>query len=212
VSNSTANGALCTADENLGITTLVVWLLMWQVTWGVTTFRTVRQPLVSADRPGGLLGCRLESGLEITGGAQRARSRGQIGHAGIEASREQRMLQMSPMPVQNSPQSRARAQNRVRHLTRGVVVVAAGATAVIGIVVAREHPGSSTVPPTSDTTTTTKAATGGSSNVNSNGSTTTTTTTSGSSSSGTSSSSNDHSSAPSSSSSSSTVTSGGTSR
>ncbi len=56
---------------------------------------------------------------------------------------------------QYSPPARARAQARVKGLTRAVIVVAGGATAFIGVVVAREHPGGSTGTKTPSTVTTT---------------------------------------------------------
>ena len=44
---------------------------------------------------------------------------------------------MSRPPEPHSPESRARAQSRLRGLTRGAVLAATGATAVIAVVVAR---------------------------------------------------------------------------
>jgi len=43
-----------------------------------------------------------------------------------------------------TPQSRAKARSRLRTLTRGAVLAATGATAVIGVVVAHDHSGAST--------------------------------------------------------------------
>jgi hypothetical protein len=100
----------------------------------------------------------------------------------------------------STPQTREKAQSKVRHLTRGAVIAAAGLTALIGVVVAEEHPGSGSAPKGSGTSSPT--TNGESSNTGGSGSgstaDTTTTTTSGSS-------------APTSTSSRPTVTSGGTS-
>ncbi len=46
----------------------------------------------------------------------------------------------------STPETRVKAQSRVSHLTRGVVLAATGLTALIGVVVAKEHPGSSSAP------------------------------------------------------------------
>ncbi len=103
----------------------------------------------------------------------------------------------------STPETRAKAQARVRRLTRGAVLAAAGLTALIGVVVAEEHPGSSSPPKESGTAgSTSNTSNTGTSNTGSSGSgstsDTTTTTTAGSS-------------APTSTSSRPTVTSGGTS-
>jgi hypothetical protein len=42
-----------------------------------------------------------------------------------------------------TPRARAKAQARIRRLTRTAIVVAGGATAFMGVTVAREHPGGS---------------------------------------------------------------------
>jgi hypothetical protein len=48
-----------------------------------------------------------------------------------------------PRPIQpNTPQSRDRAEARLRRATRVVVLGATGAAALIGVVVAAQHPGS----------------------------------------------------------------------
>jgi cytoskeletal protein RodZ len=44
---------------------------------------------------------------------------------------------------ENSPESRERADVRLRRLTRSAALAAVGATALIGAVVAKEHPGAS---------------------------------------------------------------------
>jgi hypothetical protein len=71
---------------------------------------------------------------------------------------------------QNSPEGRERADVRLRRLTRSAVLLATGATAVIGVVVAKEHPGASAATSTSNepsttptTTPTTSPASGGTS-------------------------------------------------
>jgi hypothetical protein len=43
----------------------------------------------------------------------------------------------------NSPESRERANVRLRRLTRSAILATAGATALIGVIVAKEHPGAS---------------------------------------------------------------------
>lgn len=54
-----------------------------------------------------------------------------------------------PPPLEPpSPDTRARAQVRLRRLTRAAVVGATGATALIAVAVAREHPGSTGAPGT----------------------------------------------------------------
>ena len=76
---------------------------------------------------------------------------------------------MTHLPELKGPERRARAQSRLRGLSRGVVLAATGATAVIAVVVAREHPGSSssgssstasgaTSTPTNGTTSTTSGS------------------------------------------------------
>jgi hypothetical protein len=45
-----------------------------------------------------------------------------------------------------TPIDRARAQARLKRLTRTVIVLAGGATAFIGVTVAKEHPGASAAP------------------------------------------------------------------
>lgn len=49
-------------------------------------------------------------------------------------------------PVRPTPIDRARAQARLKRLTRTVIVLAGGATAFIGVTVAKEHPGASAPP------------------------------------------------------------------
>ncbi len=120
---------------------------------------------------------------------------------------------MSSIDQPNTPENREKARSRLRNLTRGVVVAAAGATVVIGVVVSRDHPGSATSGSSATrgtssgsgaaTTNGGSSATSGSSSTGSTGSTGTTGTTGNT---GTSSS------APSVSQSSPTVTSGGSSR
>lgn len=46
-------------------------------------------------------------------------------------------------PTRPTPIDRARAQARLKRLTRTVIVLASGATAFIGVTVAKEHPGAS---------------------------------------------------------------------
>ena len=121
---------------------------------------------------------------------------------------------MSSIDQPNTPENREKARSRLRNLTRGVVVAAAGATVVIGVVVSRDHPGSAHLGQRrhegtssrlrrSPTTNGGSSATSGSSSSGTTGSTGTTGTTGNT---GTSSS------APSVSQSSPTVTSGGSSR
>ena len=47
---------------------------------------------------------------------------------------------MSSTGQANTPENRQKARARVRHLTRGAILAATGATAVIGIVVAHAPP------------------------------------------------------------------------
>ncbi len=98
-------------------------------------------------------------------------------------------------------QSREQAQSRLRFLTRGAILAAAGATAVIGVIVSREHPAgsSSSKGVSGSAATTTVPTTGNTGNSGNTGSS------SGSSNT------NSSSSAPTQSSSSPTVTSGGSS-
>ncbi len=49
-------------------------------------------------------------------------------------------------PARPTPIDRARAQARLKRLTRTVIVLAGGATAFIGVTVAKEHPGASAAP------------------------------------------------------------------
>ena len=75
---------------------------------------------------------------------------------------------MSRPSQPSTPESRDRAQARVRTLTRAAVFAATGIAAFMGIVVAREHPGSSSPPKTtagtgSGTATTTPSTSSGSS-------------------------------------------------
>ena len=117
---------------------------------------------------------------------------------------------MSSIDQPNTPENREKARSRLRNLTRGVVVAAAGATVVIGVVVSRDHPGSATSgsSATRGTSSGSGAATtnGGSSATSGSSSAGTTGTTGTTGNTGTSSS------APSVSQSSPTVTSGGSSR
>jgi hypothetical protein len=53
---------------------------------------------------------------------------------------------MTAPPPAPSPESRHRADARLRRLTRSVVLAAAGATALLGVVVAKEHPGAAPAP------------------------------------------------------------------
>lgn len=55
---------------------------------------------------------------------------------------------MSAAPRFNSPETRGRADARLRRVTRAAALLAAGATAAIGVVVAKEHPGASATSPT----------------------------------------------------------------
>ena len=117
---------------------------------------------------------------------------------------------MSSIDQPNTPENREKARSRLRNLTRGVVVAAAGATVVIGVVVSRDHPGSASSgsSATKGTSSGSGAATtnGGSSATSGSSSAGTTGTTGTTGNTGTSSS------APSVSQSSPTVTSGGSSR
>lgn len=55
---------------------------------------------------------------------------------------------MSSAPRFNSPETRGRADARLRRLTRAAALLATGATVAIGVVVAKEHPGTSATSPT----------------------------------------------------------------
>ena len=50
---------------------------------------------------------------------------------------------MSSPPRFNSPETRWRANARLRRVTRAAALLATGATIAIGVVVAKEHPGAS---------------------------------------------------------------------
>jgi hypothetical protein len=54
---------------------------------------------------------------------------------------KRRQRQMRHRAEHNSPETRDRANVRLRRLTRSAVLAATGATALIGVVVAKEHPG-----------------------------------------------------------------------
>ncbi len=67
-------------------------------------------------------------------------------------------------PVQPStPADRERAKSRLRTLTRGAIVAAAGATAALGIVVAHDRPGASAGPTTAGSGSTSSTSSNGSS-------------------------------------------------
>jgi hypothetical protein len=55
---------------------------------------------------------------------------------------------VSSAPRRNSPETRGRADARLRRLTRVAALLATGATVAIGVVVAKEHPGASATSPT----------------------------------------------------------------
>ena len=107
---------------------------------------------------------------------------------------------MSPRMQPSPPGSRERGQARVRHLTRGAALLAAGTTVAIGIVVAHDHPGASNLHRGANSSGST-ASTGGSSSSGTSGNTGSTGNSGNTGNSG--------SSAPTSSSSAPTVTSGG---
>jgi hypothetical protein len=57
--------------------------------------------------------------------------------------RKGRISQVRHAKARHSPETRERAEIRLRRLTRSAVIAATGATALIGIIVAKEHPGAS---------------------------------------------------------------------
>lgn len=74
----------------------------------------------------------------------------------------------------NTPESRESARSRLRNLTRGAVLAATGAAAVIGIVVANDHPGAGGTTRTTGSSGSTTAGTATSSGSSSAGTTGTT--------------------------------------
>ncbi len=114
---------------------------------------------------------------------------------------------MSSIDQPNTPENREKARSRLRNLTRGVVVAAAGATVVIGVVVSRDHPGSA-----SSGSSATKGTSSGSGAATTNGGSSATSGSSSTGTTGTTGNTGTSSSAPSVSQSSPTVTSGGSSR
>ncbi|HEX4434181.1 MAG TPA: hypothetical protein VH012_05095, partial [Acidimicrobiales bacterium] len=61
-----------------------------------------------------------------------------------------------PLPTQPStPAERDRARSRLRHVTRGAIVAATGATVAIGLAVAHDRPGVSAAHATTTSTTST---------------------------------------------------------
>ncbi len=70
-----------------------------------------------------------------------------------------------------TPAERDRAHARLRLLTRGAIVTAAGATVVLGVVVAHDHPGSAAPASTKDTTSSSSDGAAGTSGSSSSGAT-----------------------------------------